>query len=292
MEFFDGYSYRINIVKEDSSILVDSATGIIRGHIADCDENIIVDTATKSFYGTLIGNLSDRDLNVVFDINEKIIKVESIVSNTIKGNLVNEDNKVIVNNKTNSIFVSSIEGADLKNVTFGSAISPIDYQFYVNSNLLINTTINYNKQDQTVISVNYQRGSLEFPKNVKAGDLTSLFKSNAYYNHEYKKVGTIGFIVDPDLKKSEQINNIPSYFIVTPCSRDLNSKVYLNKINTNHPVFKESLTFGMGILSAPIFKVGTHTDQNKINAQKGMIMFNDSIKKFQGYTGTKWVDLH
>ena len=102
----------------------------------------------------------------------------------------------------------------------------------------------------------------------------------------------MAFIVDPELKEDEEIDFIPSYFIVTPHSRDLDMNLAAHEINTEHPIFKESLTFGKRTLSAPIVKVGAHNSTDEIKAEKGMIIFNDATGKFQGYTGTEWVNLH
>jgi len=378
MDFFEGYNYRINIVGADSSIIVDSNTGLIKGCIADVDENIIVDIFNSTFYGTLIGNIIDKDLNLVLDINQKTITVKSLISENIKGNIVNNDdelifdsfhntisnievlnanvinansiitnnlsfdtirgsivnindqiifdyfhnaienldvitagtinadivygnligdiksknNNIIIDHSNNKIYVSSIESINEKNIDFGTAHLPIDFSFYINSRLTVNSVIKSLNEPQTMISVKYQRDSLDSPENVRGGDVAGLFSADAYYNYSYKPVGAMGFIIDPELKEDEEINVIPSYFIVIPHSRELDMNLAAHEINIEHPVFKESLTFGMGVLSAPVFKLGVHENQNKIKAEKGMIMFNNEIGKFQGYTGTEWVNLH
>jgi hypothetical protein len=36
----------------------------------------------------------------------------------------------------------------------------------------------------------------------------------------------------------------------------------------------------------------TTTERDALVATEGMLIFNTTVKKFQGYTGTAWVDLH
>ena len=49
-----------------------------------------------------------------------------------------------------------------------------------------------------------------------------------------------------------------------------------------------------GVLEVPVFKARgtTFADRDSMTAEAGMILFNTSNNKFQGYTGTTWVDLH
>lgn len=48
-----------------------------------------------------------------------------------------------------------------------------------------------------------------------------------------------------------------------------------------------------GLFSAPILKTGvfTSTPETRPTGTKGMIIFNDTLGKFQGFNGTVWVDL-
>ena len=121
MDLFEGYNYRINIVGADSSIIVDSNTGLIRGCIADSDENIIVDTVTKTFRGTLIGNIIDSDYNIVFDIDKNQINISTVNSENIKGNIINNKNEVVYDLFHNTISnIDYIETDSLETNTFFS----------------------------------------------------------------------------------------------------------------------------------------------------------------------------
>ena len=51
---------------------------------------------------------------------------------------------------------------------------------------------------------------------------------------------------------------------------------------------------GKGVLSVPIFQAKGHTEASKteVETKEGMIIFNTTLKKFQGYDGSAWVNLH
>jgi len=49
-----------------------------------------------------------------------------------------------------------------------------------------------------------------------------------------------------------------------------------------------------GVLTVPVVKAAgtTFTARDSMTAEEGMIIFNKNSKKFQGFTGIEWVDLH
>ena len=72
--------------------------------------------------------------------------------------------------------------------------------------------------------------------------------------------------------------------------------VSLPKGNDNHDQTNpRRLSFdGDGVLTVPVFKARgtTFADRDSMVAEAGMIIFNQNTNKFQGYTGSSWVDLH
>ena len=100
---------------------------------------------------------------------------------------------------------------------------------------------------------------------------------------EYKKGGMFGFKVDgtPDAAG----NTIPTGFGVQ-LSTSANTHVtnIANRLEFNNK----------GTLEVPVFKARgtTFADRDSMAAEAGMILFNTSNNKFQGYDGTSWVDLH
>ena len=375
MNFLDGYDYRINVVGVDSTIIVDSNTGFLKGCITDQEENIIVDIFNKSFYGTLVGNILNKDLETVLDLDNNKIHIDAIVSKTIFGNIINSNNNVMVDVLHNSIsnvdlisadkinaeqisgnftgdlynsnnavvfssFHNSISNVDLINtevinaksisgnfsgnllnernkiifdsksniisldsikslnedkaLNIGTLDDPIDLNINLRSVLNLNSKIKdiENVDGITPFVINY------FPRNSKDDtidydEVLGLFTCKGLHKSVMKPVGTIGFVVDSKSIKKTDIDSIPSYFIVkTDDDDEEDEEDEDEKVTPNSRVFNNCLTFGNQTLSAPIFKVGTHNNTDSIIAEKGMIVFNEGLKKFQGFDGSKWVDLN
>jgi hypothetical protein len=381
MEFFEGYNYRINIVGADSSIIVDSSTGLIRGSIADVNENIIVDTFNRTFHGTLIGNVIDKDLNVIVDLDQELINIKSINSNSIKsdtingttiqGNITNSFGDVVFDQfhniiknidilETNIITANKISGALTGNLYnyendvifdhFHNVIKNLDLltsDTIITSELTAETinvetikinsieglisltsenefSANYISTNKLKVDARKENSDIHFfpgtngiefyyfneveeqlsdkdisscmtfsaarlkddvKSNILPGDILSYFASTGYYNNEYKNAGAFYFVADPDESKfNNDIKSIPTVFGVYLGD---GTELYQNK----DYVLSKSFTYSnQGVLSAPILKTGTHEFIS--NPEKGMIIFNDATEKFQGYTGTEWVNLH
>jgi len=88
------------------------------------------------------------------------------------------------------------------------------------------------------------------------------------------------------------------YADAAPTDTHVESKfvVSLPKGNDNHSQTNpRRLSFdGDGVLTVPVFKARgtTFADRDSMTAEAGMIIFNQNTNKFQGYTGSSWVDLH
>ena len=389
MDFFEGYNYRINIIGADSSIIVDSNTGLIRGCVADHEENIIVDTATKTFHGTLNGNIVDSKYNIVLDTNKNEINISNINSETIKGNIVNSKNEIVYNSFHNTISnVDFIKTNSLDTKTFFSEVikgnifnnrDEVVYNYFHNTfeNIghIKSFSISANEIDSENYSGNFcgnilnRDGKILFDFENNTLDLSSVFEEilysrenlrfncskkfsfatpiadlinnnnkENYQNFNFSQIsvinentfddkdlagmvgffgtetndetinrdmffGSIGFIVNcsAELKNnilSKNLNNnedsvslIPTDFVVINGQNNYNLLDYergYEFVDNNALVFNAD-----GVLSAPVIKTGVHKDLSKIaKPAKGMIIFNDNINKFQGYTGTEWVDLH
>lgn len=384
MELYEGYGYRISIIGADSSIIVDSSTGLIRGCIADSDENIIVDTVAKTFRGTLVGNIVDSNFNLVFDADTKEINLSKVNSKTIKGNLINLRDEVVYDHfhntisnidlvKTTNLTAESIKGNLLNNEDeiiydrFHNAITNVDvitassinadriesenYSGNFCGNILDrNGQVLYNYEENKIDLSNvfeeilYSNEHLRFTCSKKfnfSQNINSFIDNNNtenYLNFDFSQVsivnentfadkdlagmfgffgtendkenvrrdmffGSVGFIVNcSDTIKNEilaensnsvtdTVSLIPSDFVV------INGRTNYNLLDYNNGydfISDNALVFNTdGVLSAPVIKTGVHADMSKIaNPKKGMIVFNDNIGKFQGYTGTAWVDLH
>lgn len=90
-DFIPGDEYRIDIIGADDAILVDSWNSQIKANVVAQDGTIQVDTATGKLYGPLVGNIEDIDGNVIYDA------VANSFNTTVSGNILDLNNNIIVN---------------------------------------------------------------------------------------------------------------------------------------------------------------------------------------------------
>jgi hypothetical protein len=115
-------------------------------------------------------------------------------------------------------------------------------------------------------------------------DVIHLTIVEAYNGSGFVKAGSSGFIVDESANFTPSSSAAPTNYIIslgddTPPDEDKSTNLIFNH---------------KGVLEVPVLKARPleSSDKNDISAEEGMIIFNTSTKKFQGYTGSSWVDLH
>lgn len=99
MEYFEGAPYRINIEGDDSTLVLDSYTRTLKANVIDRDDNVIVDYETKTFFGTLVGNIVAEDNTVILNLEHSALNV-----NTITGKLIALDGSTSYNHETQTFF--------------------------------------------------------------------------------------------------------------------------------------------------------------------------------------------
>ena len=154
----------------------------------------------------------------------------------------------------------------------------------VDVNILASTvTIEANSNENDIMFFKKHRGTLTNKQAVSNNDALALIYAQGFNGNDYADAGRFGLVNQgtPDQTKSY----LNTEFTV---SLPNNSQASLLS-NTNKLVFNNT-----GVLSVPVFKANGHTfaTRDSMTAEAGMIIFNSSTNKFQGYTGTAWVDLH
>ena len=118
------------------------------------------------------------------------------------------------------------------------------------------------------------------------GDIVYHQSVEAFDGVGFKELGNYTFGVDPGKTHSTSNNYMPGMFVLS-LSNGVN--------NPNESNAANYFTFnGDGVLVAPVINLGakTFSQRDSMTPKEGMIIFNTSNKKFQGYTGSGWVDLH
>ena len=224
-------------------------------------------TANDSIYGDLRGNVFNSRGEAVFDFLNNYLYLDNVT--TIGNNFLI---KVFGNYEQEIVYSDSKIGfSSNKSYNFDT---PITEDFY--------TTFDY---DQITIVSN------SIVENKNSAGIIGFYgftDEKSLNENDTKFFGSLGFIANYTDSNS---NTIPADFIILNGKDNYNFQDY----STAHDYVKDNcLVFDhKGVLSAPVIKTGVYVDTSIVsNPEKGMIIFNDSTSKFQGYTGTTWVDLH
>ena len=128
------------------------------------------------------------------------------------------------------------------------------------------------------------RGTMNSPLAVRPHDYVYSFNACGYNGSNYVPSGAYTFIADPDIDVDPNSNGIASGFIVT-----LSNGIDTHKENLNRLEYKHD-----GSLKVKTFHASgtTFSERDSMAPKEGMIIFNKNSKKFQGFTGDEWVDLH
>ena len=135
------------------------------------------------------------------------------------------------------------------------------------------------------MNINYSsRGENNAPLAVQPFDLVYSNNTYAHNGDGYVSAGSIAFAVDPDANVTTSSAGIKSGFIVSLSDGDKTHTQNLNRLEFSSD----------GALKVKTFHASgtTFSERDSMTPKEGMIIFNKNSKKFQGYTGTEWVDLH
>lgn len=186
-----------------------------------------------------------------------------------RGDLYSSDDKSIVtfNKDTGQVYVRS----------YGILTLNVDD---CNNDLDIitrSTVINTNNH----IAVQKFNGTWENKAQLNSRDDILRFSALAYNGEDFVRSGVFGIFVE-DKNENNRYNS--GFSIILDDG--------INGVEYN---ISKSLTFNnKGVLAIPTTKLNgtTFSERDSMVPEEGMIIFNKNSKKFQGYTGTEWVDLH
>tara|TARA_B100000683_G_scaffold277731_1_gene338417 strand:- start:4631 stop:6073 length:1443 start_codon:yes stop_codon:yes gene_type:complete len=155
-------------------------------------------------------------------------------------------------------------------------------------------SINYHVQSNPVNTtnlahINYMavNGDVSNKLPINPGDSMMISAVHAWDGTNYKIGGGFGFFANTEIVPDPDLEIYPTDFGITLSDgRTLPSAFWDNPTGLNFN--------GKGVLSVPIFQAKGHTEASKteVETKEGMIIFNTTLKKFQGYDGSAWVNLH
>jgi hypothetical protein len=250
---------------------------------------------TGDVTGNLTGNvtgdvLGDLTGNVTGDLFGDVTgNVTGNVTGTLTGDVTGNLNGDIYDATGTYIGLNVSEDGDVAIATNNNGTLSLGAH---NDTLTINN--NYREKNDYVViphpsnqagqKHHFTRVSGENKASVSPGDLLDFKAVLAYNGTDYKTAGHWGYAVDPEWTVTNTSNSIRTIFGISVADGTNQPDILgPKKFSVNH----EGIVGGYGFQASPI----NSTQRNELNAKPGMIIFNSSTNKFQGYNGSSWVDL-
>ena len=221
--FAEQQNWRVNIVGDDSTILVD--------------------TDTNSFRGLLFGD----------------------VQGDVKGSVFGDDS---------TLLVDGTDGKIVGNVETNQLVVKNPYEIVAEFKSL-------SGEDISFIDVNVNNGTFDSPTTLTAGDSGGGIRSKSWDGSQYKMNMAIGSVHTDSANFADDYPAADTYLITAGGSET----VLWN--------FKSDKTLvAPGPIQPGVYADNTARDAAIPSPTAGMMVFNSTGTKFQGYTGSAWVDLN
>ncbi len=261
-----------NVYSTGNHLLLDAENNTININRIDVSE-IYSNKFSGNFYGNIHGNIYNKNNQLIFNYVDNEF---SLNDTSFKLKVFNNYNNEIMYTKDKIGFTSSKKfnfNVNIKENLKNYDLSKISHVSILNSSSV---------EDRD------SAGMIEF---LGLSNINDIDSKNTFF-------GSIGFIANTaeqseDTKKSPLSDKhiVNTDFVVINGRSNYefdHCNLGIDFINKNMLVFDTN-----GTLSAPVIKTGVYADVTKIlKPKKGMIVFNDNLSKFQGYTGSEWVNLH
>jgi len=258
-------------------------------------------TGTGTWTGDLTGDITDTNGIKIFtyDDTNKKFEINGIIkhkSGSVALDTSYDDTNALFNGLVSGAYIDSagkklledqptggtiIDSPTTKKVQIGHTDNAVELNEFLTSKVEKYAVETLSSQHKTLA----HRGTAQSPTAVKQRDHLYMVASWGHDGNDYKWAGAWGMFQDDIKTHNTSSSNMPGKFGVS-CSDGVNPPM-LDADTT--------LTFdGDGVLKVKVCQVGelSSSERDAVSSKTGMIIFNKSTGKFQGYTGTKWVDLH
>ena len=298
-----GGVFKGNVVAEDSTLLIDAASGQIVGPVfANVTGNVtgnltgnassatvastVAITATNStaanhfitFVDTATGNENLRtDTSLTYDPSTNTLAVS-----TFQGNLTGNSIGFHDGDVQGSVFAndSSLLVDAIDNKFFGDLVATnitVNDIFHPDSDIGLNLITKVNSS----FNVCYYNGTVDARSPITAGNNVGAIAIKGWNGSDFSGAGTLAAAFEAG---ANILDLAPK------------SSVFLLS-NAGGSSYKTATLDSTGTFSADVFKTGVYANTGARDAaiaspQAGMIIFLTSTLKFQGYTGSGWADLN
>mgnify|MGYP000851611143 CR=1 FL=1 len=275
-----------DIVNQQNEIVYNADQRSLSASLRSINGDLAYDASTNTIMANFSGKIINS-INVSVRNSTSTKTLVDVISETVHarviGNVISNDGETIVNATRNSVKTKTVKTANLR---------PWEYD--------TGLTIGQNNSDLTLISGKNgidivkqdhsdslsQRNRINFITDLNAAlneRLLASIEGTGIHNGELYQGGVLAFGIDKDFKAKGEFSSIPSWFGVFV--NDGSAPTYgIENALTQSLIFDHT-----GILNIPVLKL---RGKQPKNPEEGTIIFNKKLKKFQGYTGDEWVNLH
>jgi len=271
-------AFKGSLVADDSTLLVDGINGLVPAEV-------VSGTFTGNVIGNVTGNLT----------GEVIGNTTGYHTGDITGSVFSDDSTVLVNGVNSSLNTTGLTIEDNsivpvgKEIEFGSPTKATRlrvWQTGLEDGFLNLTGSLTESGDSPWMITELSRGSNDAPEIVQQNDLLSGILFKGYDGNNYIRAATIAVQVDEEVVNGSEVVPGKVLFVVQ------------SSADGAGPDDNQFLSFNSkGVLSVPVVQTGSFTTGNLPSSPVvGMIIYNTSTNKFQGYQNTngttpEWVDL-
>ena len=276
-------SFTGNVVSNSSTVIVNANAG----------------TVTANLTGDVTGNVTGNSAGVH----------TGPVTGDVKGSLFGSDSSLRVDGDSDFMTngVIALDGGTVQlqsgsKVTFGTTSSANGVGLRINStdhanNMAIEIySDSANPSTHNSMEAYASRGSIVTPTVVNPDDIIFSYSNYGYDGAQYRLSSVISASVDPDATVSSGV--VPGQLIIatTPDNGSTLKFVVLDKdgnfgINVTNPTKKLEVNGNGEFASEVLLGRMDQTAINGLTAANGMIVYNTTTNKFQGYEGGAWSNL-
>lgn len=250
----NGASYQINIVGADSSVIVNSNTSELYG----------------DFIGNIKGSVYDSTNNIMVDNSSRSLygTLYGEVEGVIKGSFIGDDSTIMIDGATGAIHTSLIySGINLVEI-HPTSTNENKLQVSANDNRAIFSLVRQSNADISGTDLSY--GAILFQRN----DVNS-----------FATTGVISGLRDSIILLADASGSFPESAAVTVFSGgDLG-------VGTYNPSEKLDVRGNAKVTGFVQFGSLTSTARDALTAANGMVIYNTTDNKFQGYQNGAWINL-
>jgi hypothetical protein len=274
--FTEQQNYKINIVGDDSTIMVDTDTGNLTGNL------------TGNVIGNVTGNLTG---NVTGEQNINAVGAHTgTLDGDVTGSVFSDDS---------SILVDGISSQIVGGINSPYVITP---EITVNSEAgesSVNVIGVANGSIGPRLVVNSSRGTIEVPTVViggSDGDGLMDLHGTGWDGNSYAVAGIVRVGVDLDATVADGVVPGRINFITANSSGSLVNLLTFNSagnlgIGLPRPLQKLHVNGNAQVDGFVQFGSLTTTERNALTAANGMVIYNSTDNKFQGRENGSWVNL-